>query len=303
LIRSLIATAALLILAGCGGSAAPANSGRIKVQLAVPTKGIHILPYYLGQEKGVFAAQGVDLDIQVLQANAAIAAIINGSVDFSAAGGSAMRAAMEGSPARVVFVTVGKPDSFVYSKPDLSAVSGLKGKNIAITSVAGSPAVMAKNILRANGLDADKDVKLVATETTANAFAALKAGAVEAAILDPPYNTMAANAGFHLLAQGSDYLKGTQTQLATSVKTIQSDPEKVRRMLRGSLKAIDYTLKHEDEAVDFISKTWELSPDDARGTFHTVADALLRNGLPPVDALQADLVLLRYVASRLLAYA
>ena len=155
-----------LLLAGCGGAAAPAaKPSTINIKLAVATKSLNALPYYFGLEKGIFAAEGVNLDVQVLAANAGIAAVLNGNIDFTGAGGSAMRAAVEGSPVRGVYVTMGQPLSFLYAKQNVADVKSLRGKNIAITSVAGSPAVMIKAILNSSGLDPQKDVSWWAPKT------------------------------------------------------------------------------------------------------------------------------------------
>jgi len=296
-----------LLLAACGQGAAPASPAasasakpaspatsaaakdQTKIKLAVPTKSLLFLPFYLGQDKGVFASQGVDLDLQVLAANNALAAVLNGDIDFTAAGGSAMRAAAQGSPVKAILISIGKPTLFIYGKPTIQNVSQLKGKNIAVTSVAGSVAVMAKAILTANGIDPEKDVKLVGTQTTETDWTALKGGSVDAAVVDPPYDALAANGGFRLIASASDFVKGTQAQLATSTKLLQSNPDKVKRMLRGTLASIGYTLDHEQESIDFIVKTWSLTPEDAKVTYRTVSQGLLRNGIADPDALKGEL--------------
>jgi len=273
-------------------AAAPASTAakdQVKVKLAVPTKSLLFLPFYLGQDKGMFAGQGVDLDLQVLAANNAIAAVLNGDIDFTAAGGSAMRAAVQGSPVKAILISIGKPTLFIYGKPSIQSVSQLKGKNIAVTSVAGSVAGMTKEILTANGIDPEKDVKLVGTQTTETDWTALKGGSVDAAVLDPPYDALAANGGFRLIASASEFVKGTQAQLATSTKLLQGNPDKVKRMLRGTLASIGYTLDHEQGSIDFIAKTWSMSPEDAKVTYHTISQGLLRNGMAAPEALKGEI--------------
>ena len=60
-------------------------------------------------------------------------------------------------------------------------------------------------------------------------------------------------------------------------------------MLRGSLKSANYILNHQQESVDFIAKTWSLSPEDALGSYKTISQGLTPNGLASTEALQADL--------------
>src|SRR5437763_104634 len=73
---------------------------RTTVRLAVPAKSLVFLPYYFGKEKGFFAAQGIDLDIAVVQPSTAVAAAVAGEVDYTAASGSSMGAALAGAPLR-----------------------------------------------------------------------------------------------------------------------------------------------------------------------------------------------------------
>src|SRR5688572_4642547 len=62
-------------------TAAPAP---IKVTMAPPSPGVIFLAYYLGQAKGLYAAEGVDLDLSIIPANTAIAAMLAGELDFTA---------------------------------------------------------------------------------------------------------------------------------------------------------------------------------------------------------------------------
>jgi len=269
--------------------AATAAPTPLHVTLAPPSPGVIFLPYYLGQARGLYAAEGVDLELQVLPANTAIAALLAGGLDFTAAAGSAGRAAANGSPVRVAMGLIDRSMIDLHVRPDVADVRDLRGRQIAITSIAGTPAQVGRQIILAAGMDPATDVEFVQTQTTPNAYAALSAGGVPAALLDPPFTAMAERAGLRAIAHGRDYVRSTQGGLAAAVALLQEQPDKVARAIRGSLRSIAYTLDNEDDAVDYITATWDLSPDDARLTYRTLADGLVRDGLTAPEIITGEL--------------
>src|ERR1700720_983677 len=67
-----------------------------RVRLTVPAKSLTFLPYYFGKSKGFFEREGIDLEIIVMRPPIGITALQVGEVDYSAAGGLSIRAAMKG---------------------------------------------------------------------------------------------------------------------------------------------------------------------------------------------------------------
>lgn len=305
-VRFMLAVA-MVVAVSCGGTAAPSPSPTaaggaaaasptatprqtLNLKMAVPVKSLNFLVFYFGQEKGLYTAEGINLDIQVINPVAANAALLSGEINFTGAGASAMIAALQGSPLRGVAWIIGRPTGFIYAKKDITTLDkSFKGKSIALDSIVGGPAVVVNTILKAKDLDPTKDVNIVATGTTQNAYSALIGGSVDAALLTPPFSAMADNAGYKMVARTSDFAKGTQGQLATSVAYIQSNPDAVKRMIRGTLKSVAYTLDHADEAIAFVGTTFNLDAATAKATYQQIADGLIRNGLPDKAAMQGDL--------------
>ncbi|HLH22979.1 MAG TPA: ABC transporter substrate-binding protein [Chloroflexota bacterium] len=261
----------------------------MRVTMASPSPGVIFLPYYLGQAKGLYAAEGVDADLSVLTANTAIAAILAGELDFTTAAGSGARAAAAGAPIRIVMGLIDQSMIDLHVAPDVGSVPDLKGKTIAITSIIGTPAQIGRRMVQAAGLNPDGDVDWLQTQTTPNAYTALTAGGVPAALIDPPLTAMAESQGFRAIARGRDYIRSTQGGLATSQQRIQEQPDKLARTLRGTLRSIAYTLDQEQDAVDYIVQNYDLDPDTARRTYRALADGIVRNGLTALDIIEGEL--------------
>jgi ABC-type nitrate/sulfonate/bicarbonate transport system substrate-binding protein len=261
------------------------------VSVALPSPGLNFLVYYLGQAKGLYAAEGVDLDLQVLPANTGIAALLAGQLDFTAAAGSAARATATGSPLKVVMGLIDQSDLSLLAGPETRSVADLRDKTIAITSVAGTPIQIGRRVIQAVGMNPDSDVAFVQTQTPPQTFAALTAGGVPAAVLSPPFVGMAERAGFHVVARGRDYVRSTQGGLAATETRIAAEREKVAHTIRGTLRSLAYTLDREDEVVPFMASQWEMDPEDARITYRELIEGLVRDGQTALDVIEGELQL------------
>ena len=98
---------ALLVLAigGLGSGVhgqTEARKSLEKVRLTVPARSLTFVPYYFGKSKGYFEKEGIDLENIVMRPPVGVTALQAGEVDYSAAGGLSIRAAMKGLPIRTV---------------------------------------------------------------------------------------------------------------------------------------------------------------------------------------------------------
>src|SRR5690348_6333481 len=73
-----------------------------KVRIAPSSPGLAAWPMHLGAKEGFFAREGLTPEIIVMRTNTGIAALVTGSVDFTTAGGSALRAAVNGAPVKMI---------------------------------------------------------------------------------------------------------------------------------------------------------------------------------------------------------
>jgi ABC-type nitrate/sulfonate/bicarbonate transport system substrate-binding protein len=78
-----------------------------KVTIHVPSKSLSIMPYYLGKDKGFFAAEGIEPQLVMMAPPTAIAAMVAGELDFSSTTVAATSAIMRGLPLRRVFYEAG----------------------------------------------------------------------------------------------------------------------------------------------------------------------------------------------------
>jgi NitT/TauT family transport system substrate-binding protein len=145
-----------------------------KVRFAYPAKSLNYLPLFLGQQKGIYQAQGLDLELILVASRIQVTALMTGDLEFSGAQTQVLGGAARGFPLKVVgFITV-RPSFWLVAKPEIRSVADLKGKIIGITAIGSSTDTLARYLVKNYGLVPDKEVAIFATGTTSNILAALK---------------------------------------------------------------------------------------------------------------------------------
>ncbi len=232
----------------------------------------------MGRDKGIFQAEGIDLQMVLVASTIQVTALSTGDIDFSGAQSQVMAGAARGLPVKVVgFLTI-KPSFWLMAKPEIKSVAGLKSKIIGITAIGSSTDTLARFLLTKNGLTPDREVALIGTGTTANILTAMKAGTVDAGVLSPPFNAMATQMGYRTLAYFGDYVEQSLSGWAPSDKMIRERPELVRRMLTATIKSLRFIQQRPAESTQFIAKEWSVDSAAANELYKSMLPAFSKDG-------------------------
>src|ERR1044072_465562 len=166
---------------------------------AVATFSQSVLPMAVAQEKGYFREEDLDVELILMTAAVANMALIGGNVDFISSGPSAVGAIARGAPLKFVFLCFNRPMHWLYAKPEIKDVTGLKGKKIGVSAIGASMQYLVQEILKRHGLDPARDVTILGVGTTGNRYAALQSGTIDATNLTPPFNFRAHESGLREL--------------------------------------------------------------------------------------------------------
>ena len=201
-VRGLSALLATVIIA----FAPQARAETVTVGLVGAVSSTH-WPVYIGLTQGYYAAEDLKLDLVVIQSSAALAQQLTaGSVDLALSTGLAdpVRAIDKGSPIAIVRVEMQAPPYALLVKPAIKTWADLKGKTISIGGPKDITRIYLERMAGPNGVK-PADYDTVYAGATAARFSALTSGAVDAAILLPPFNFFAESAGFTNLGNTVDY--------------------------------------------------------------------------------------------------
>src|SRR5262249_55114897 len=145
-----------------------------RIRFAYPAKSLNYLPLMLGRDKGIYQAEGIDIQLVLVTSPVQVTALTTADIDFSGAQSQVMAGAARGLPVKVVGFITTKPSFWLVAKPEIKSISDLKNKIIGITAIGSSTDTLARALLSKSGLTPDKDFTLFGTGTTSNILLALK---------------------------------------------------------------------------------------------------------------------------------
>lgn len=232
-----------------------ATAGLQRIDLGVGyIPNVQFAPLYVAQRKGFFAEQGLEVVPQYGFETDFVALTGQGERQFAVASGEqVVLARAQGLP--VVYVAkwfqrypVGV---MALAESGIDAPQKLEGRKVGIPVLHGASYVGWKALAYATQLD-EAAVKLEVI-----GFAQVEAVSqkvVDAAVIyvaNEPVQLRAAGLQVTVL-DVSDYINMVSNGIVTNEKTIQEQPELVRRLTAGFMKGLQYTLDHPDEAFDIV---------------------------------------------------
>lgn len=207
-----------------------------KIRLAIPSVSASHMPVYMAKELGYFSDEGLDTEIILMRGGLSIQALVAGSVDYTGTPGATVAAAVQGVKLAVLMGYSNKSLYDLIVNPEISSYTELRGKRFGIGSLTGFSYEIPRVMLSRNGLDLKKDVTTVLIGPTADRMSALRANAIQATILEPPFNFMVLKEGFRKLGYSGDYYQNLQGALTTSQLKIKTEPEEVRRLVKATAR-------------------------------------------------------------------
>jgi ABC-type nitrate/sulfonate/bicarbonate transport system substrate-binding protein len=258
------------------------------VRVAYPSMNTSVFCLIIAQKEGYLKEEGIDAQLLSIRGEIAIRTTLAGEVDFFTNAGSALAAAVRDVPVKIVTVFQDKPGWDLIAQPDIKSVAQLRGKNIAIMSPEGSLAVVAREILRKNGIDPAKDVNLVVMGGDEVRFPALQTKSIQATLFNSGMSLKAQKEGFTKLAAASDYANLIEGGLATSNDKIKQNPEKTFRFIRASLKGLSFFVSKREPAIKYMTEALRLKDQELINAIYDIQSKLvLRDGFTDDKVLQS----------------
>jgi NitT/TauT family transport system substrate-binding protein len=278
-----------LALAGIVLAPAPSFSQTSRLIVSAPSKSLTWFPAALAKERGFFRDEGLDVDFVIMNPRLALQAVISGDVAYTTALGSTIRAALRGIPLRVVLTICEKPHFALIAQPGITSMDKLKGKVLGISSFGASSDTMARAVLNKYKLVPGQDVKILAVGGGLNRLAALKSGAIDATLIEAPYNIMLEREGFSRMLFVGDIVPSPIAGFGTTVERIQKQSGEIRKLVRATLRAIQLAKTNRQETVKSIAKWTAMELPLAQGSYDMAVETWSTSGVPGAEALRATM--------------
>ena len=250
MLRLLISLLVIAYLAGSSVSVSAAG----KLRVGFPSLATALSPTWVAAKKGFWKKYDLDVELILLSGAVIIPTLLSGSLDIVIGSDtSAIISNLKGGNNLRLGVTTNSLGSTLVTQRSVDSVKQLKGKIIGIGSQGfSSLELRLSKLLLDNGIDPEKEVKFLPIGGNPSArVAALEKGLVVAAMITPPYDRVAIEAGMKSLAKidapviagginvRSDYLQGNR--------------EKLLRFLKGYIEGIHFLINNKRETINIFA--------------------------------------------------
>ncbi len=196
-------------------------------------------PLYVALEGGAFARHGLDVDLANLgSAVTSQAALMSGEVPAAGLGGSSTIAAkLSGADLDIVAAIFDTVPYQVLSTPDIASFADLRDKKIGINRFGGAADFVTRYLLRQAGVDPEREAVILQVGAQSERVAALQNGAIQATLVDPPFQAPAEQAGLRIIADTAELdLAYPLDVLAMNRGWLSADRDQARRVLESMVE-------------------------------------------------------------------
>lgn len=205
----------------------------------------------------IFDKNGITADVVYARGGVlATQALVGGDVNFIAAGvGAAVDATLAGADLVVVASPSIGSETILVARKGIISPADLKGKKVAVGSLAGPALLTLKIILKSVGLNFE-DVTYIVTGPTASRYAALNSGVVDATLLTPPFTFYAKKAGYTLFDNiaAMKEIEFANASIITTRKFAQQEPAVVEAVIKSIIEALHVYKSNAAETLPILRK-------------------------------------------------
>jgi NitT/TauT family transport system substrate-binding protein len=212
-------------------------------------------PIWVAQDGGLFTKHGVSVDLKYLAATTAVQGMVGGGEEVGLVGSQGIDAKLEG--ADLIYVASGLPTFVfqVYGRPEIKSMADLKGKVVAVTQPAASTDYAMRIVLKRNGLEPDKDVRILYAQDINGVFTNVNAGNAAAGIMSAPTSLKAQAVGLKPIVNVTELkIPFLFTAMLSSPKVMREKNEALTRFLRGYIEAMAVIRKDKETTMRSMGK-------------------------------------------------
>ena len=257
-----------------------------RIRIAVSNPNMPNLTVAMAQKNGLFKDEALEAEIIRMNPNVAITALATGDVDYCQLFGAVVGAAIAGLPLRIVAGFLDNWPMTLIAQPELKALKDLKGKTLGISSFGATPDVAARMMIKQAGIDADKEIKILALGSDAARLMALKQRVVDVVVISPPADTQMEKQGYRILARAYELFSFPYLGLGTHTRKIKDKPDEIRRVIKATIRANRFIRDNRDEAVRALIAWGKVEREFAYASYDALRNLFNADGAVPEDGLK-----------------
>ena len=250
-----------------------------KIIFAYPSPSTSFLPLVVAQKKGFFDPENLQPELVQIRPAVAIPGLTLGSVEYTTVLGSTIAARMRGVPLVITGVFADKPMDFLLGAKGIASPKDLKGKIIGISALGTATHFLTVRVLKAVGLDPEKDVTLRAVGDEGLRLQALSTGLVQASLLGSQGVIEGEKAGLKVIVAAADVIESLPfAGVTTTLAKLKENPQQIKRVLRAGLRGLRYVQDNKAGTVDVIQSWYRVEREIAASTYDLARKSFSANG-------------------------
>jgi len=236
-----------------------------KIMLSSTNPTAFEIDHVVAKEKGFFAKENLDVEVNYMTPDLVIKALIAGTVDIARSGSHfGLIAAARGAEIKIIGGSnYGYPYQ-VIGNPQFKTLTDLKGQKIAGASLASITTTIFKDVMQRRGIPPSA-YTLLFVGGSPERFQAVASGQVAASLAEaPPFNFKSIEAGRKVLLNYSDEIKNLQyTAFFASTKSLAQNRQLFTRFVRAIGQAMRWVNDPANEKAAIELMIQRLKIDEA----------------------------------------
>ena len=226
-----------------------------KVTTSYVSDSAGVLPLWIAKDAGIFARNGLDVQIVRAHASVAVMALLSGELQFVLASGPVViESALRGSNAVYVACGMATLDFMLMSRPEIKTAGQLKGTTVGLSALRGANPTATRFALEKLGLTS-KEVSFIVLGGNTERMANLRLGKIQATLFSPPTTILAQREGFNMLADVAALgLPFVHIGLSTTRGFIRDNSETTRRYVKSHIEAIHLMKTDRETGIRVLGK-------------------------------------------------
>lgn len=238
---------------------------------------------WVAQEKGFFAKHGLEGELLYINSGTMnIAALIGGSVQIAGGGPVSIEARLRG----IKLLILGNPLPWLASNlivhPDIKGIPDLAGKLAGISRFGSSTDQGFRYLFRKNGLNVNRDLKMLQMGADSNRVAALKAGTIQYTFLGAAATDQARALGFRVMATAQQMaIPFPWTSVVVDENWLNKNREIAYRYMKCATESVVYMKRNRADAERIIAKYMKITDPKLAATEFDFVSSLMPDYIAP----------------------
>ncbi|WP_047151890.1 ABC transporter substrate-binding protein [Aneurinibacillus tyrosinisolvens] len=249
------------------------------IKVGLPSSNASYLPFFVAEKHNLFQKHHVNVTFTNVQGGVtALRGLQSGDFQIiSSLPESVITGVAEGANVKMIGTLDDQSMYTIYSTRDIQSPQDLKGQVVATNRPGNGTDIQLRWWLKKNGLDPDKDVRIIEAGENSTRLQTLISGQAKLTILSQPTDLKADAVGMKKLALMRDELKSyNHNMLMANGDFLKSQPEAAKGFMTAMAEATDYAKnpQNREEMIQVIMEQLKMKKEDAQKSFDFVLPAL-----------------------------